>query len=145
MLVFCFYGIGDHRDLLVLPRSFPIRRSSDLPAQLDAVLLRDGRARRNDGAERRTAVRDDLGCRRARAKPGLHAHRRGNHHAADYWLHRLGLLGFPRQGRRRRLSLMTPPEAKPLWQRLGWMAGIWLARVIVLGAVAYVIRFWLKV
>ncbi|MEP2723193.1 DUF2474 domain-containing protein [Roseibium sp.] len=40
---------------------------------------------------------------------------------------------------------MTPPEAKPLWQRLGWMAGIWLASVIVLGAVAYVIRFWLRV
>ncbi|MEL0210742.1 MAG: DUF2474 domain-containing protein [Novosphingobium sp.] len=35
-------------------------------------------------------------------------------------------------------------EAKPLWQRLGWMAAIWLGSVAVLGAVAMVIRFWLN-
>lgn len=35
------------------------------------------------------------------------------------------------------------PEA-PLWQRLAWVAGIWLASVTALGAVAMVIRFWLK-
>ena len=33
----------------------------------------------------------------------------------------------------------------PLWQRLGWMAAIWLASVTVLDLVAYIIRFWLKV
>ncbi len=33
----------------------------------------------------------------------------------------------------------------PLWKRLAWMAAIWLASVTVLGAVAMVIRWWLKV
>ncbi len=35
-------------------------------------------------------------------------------------------------------------EAKPLWQRLGWMAAIWLGSVLALGAVAMIIRFWLN-
>ena len=38
----------------------------------------------------------------------------------------------------------TGPQS-PLWKRLAWMAAIWLASVAVLGAVAMVIRFWLKV
>ena len=32
----------------------------------------------------------------------------------------------------------------PLWQRLAWMVGIWLASVTALGTVAMIIRFWLK-
>ncbi|MGY6637670.1 MAG: DUF2474 domain-containing protein [Erythrobacter sp.] len=32
----------------------------------------------------------------------------------------------------------------PLWQRLAWMAAIWLASVAVLGAVAWIIRLWIK-
>jgi hypothetical protein len=35
-------------------------------------------------------------------------------------------------------------ESKPLWQRLGWMAAIWLGSVSALGAVAYVLRLWLS-
>ncbi len=41
------------------------------------------------------------------------------------------------------LSHDDPPQA-PLWQRLGWMAAIWLGSVSVLGAVAMVLRAWLK-
>jgi hypothetical protein len=43
-----------------------------------------------------------------------------------------------------RLNGAERAEAKPLWQRLGWMAAIWLGSVAVLGAVAMVIRFWLN-
>lgn len=31
-------------------------------------------------------------------------------------------------------------ERRPFWQRLGWMAAIWLASVAVLGAVGWMIR-----
>lgn len=31
----------------------------------------------------------------------------------------------------------------PVWQRLAWMAAIWLASVTVLGLVSWLIRIWL--
>ncbi len=40
---------------------------------------------------------------------------------------------------------MAAPDERPLWLRLGWMAAIWLGSVTLLGAVAFVIRTWLKV
>ena len=42
------------------------------------------------------------------------------------------------------LSGSDEAQEKPLWQRLGWMLLIWLASVMVLGAVAYGLRLWLK-
>lgn len=33
--------------------------------------------------------------------------------------------------------------AGPLWQRLLWFAGLWLAGVATVAAVGLVIRFWL--
>lgn len=39
---------------------------------------------------------------------------------------------------------MREDTEAPLWKRLAWMAGIWLASVTTLGAVAMVIRLWLK-
>ncbi len=39
---------------------------------------------------------------------------------------------------------MAEPQELPLLQRLGWMAAIWLASVSILGAVAYLIRWWLN-
>ena len=36
-------------------------------------------------------------------------------------------------------------DRRPLWQRLAWMGGIWLASVIGLGLLALVLRIWLKV
>ena len=38
---------------------------------------------------------------------------------------------------------MADREPRPLWQRLAWMAGLWLASVTVLGAVAWLIRWWI--
>ncbi|MBX7541127.1 DUF2474 domain-containing protein [Qipengyuania sphaerica] len=42
------------------------------------------------------------------------------------------------------LSGSEEAREKPLWQRLAWMALIWLASVMVLGALAYGLRLWLK-
>ncbi|MES2058556.1 MAG: DUF2474 domain-containing protein [Pseudomonadota bacterium] len=35
-------------------------------------------------------------------------------------------------------------DARPLWQRLAWMAVIWAGSVATLGVVAMAIRWWLK-
>ncbi len=41
------------------------------------------------------------------------------------------------------LSGSDEAQDKPLWQRLAWMALIWLISVAILGAVAYGLRMWL--
>lgn len=38
----------------------------------------------------------------------------------------------------------VPTEPGPLWQRLAWLAAIWLGSVLALGLVAFVLRIWLK-
>jgi hypothetical protein len=43
-----------------------------------------------------------------------------------------------------RLSGAERAEATPLWRRLAWMAAIWAMSVAALGAVAMVIKVWLK-
>ncbi len=38
---------------------------------------------------------------------------------------------------------MDKSEKKPLWQRLGWLVGIWTLSVLTLGAVAYLLRMFM--
>jgi hypothetical protein len=38
----------------------------------------------------------------------------------------------------------TEQSPGPLWKRLLWMVAIWAGSVIALGAVAIVIRLWLR-
>jgi len=38
----------------------------------------------------------------------------------------------------------TDPDAPgPWWKRVGWFVALWLAGVLVVGTVAYFIRWWL--
>jgi len=39
---------------------------------------------------------------------------------------------------------MPTPAPAPLWKRLAWFAALWVASVAAFGAVAWVIRLWLK-
>ncbi len=39
-------------------------------------------------------------------------------------------------------SLPRPPA--PLWRRLVWFASLWAGSVLSLGAVAGILKFWLK-
>lgn len=39
---------------------------------------------------------------------------------------------------------MTAQDAGPLWKRLAWLLAIWAASVAALGAVAWLLRWWLK-
>ena len=34
---------------------------------------------------------------------------------------------------------------RPLWKRLAWFAGLWLAGVVTLTLIAAILRFWLGV
>ncbi|ABD25472.1 hypothetical protein Saro_1027 [Novosphingobium aromaticivorans DSM 12444] len=43
-----------------------------------------------------------------------------------------------------RLDGAEQAQARPLWQRLAWMAAIWLGSVLALGVVAMLIRYWLS-
>ena len=102
--------------------------------------------------------RDHLGSRNRPQRPGLHALGHGLRAAHDPGLYRLVLLGVPRQGQLRRVPRMKIPLLRwpnipsassdeplpPLWRRLLWMAGIWLASISVLTAVAMVLRWVLK-
>jgi hypothetical protein len=39
----------------------------------------------------------------------------------------------------------APPQHQaPLWRRLVWFAALWTGSVVSLGAVAFVLRAWLK-
>lgn len=44
---------------------------------------------------------------------------------------------------------MSAPSAErrpepPLWRKLAWFAGLWIAGVAAVGLVAFLIRYWLS-
>ena len=100
----------------------------------------------------RADVGHDLGGSSARQQPRLPAGRRGRARPADPRLHRLFLLGLPRQGELRRglpLNGARPPvgnhrKSSGWTSRLLWFAGLWIASVTVISAVAFVIRAVLR-
>jgi Cytochrome bd terminal oxidase subunit I len=80
----------------------------------------------------------DPAGRRANRESALHAAGRADHGAHHPRLHRLFVLGVPRQDRARGLPLMPAPRQ---WL---WFVGLWAAGVGVTALVGYAIKFWLK-
>src|SRR5690606_30562330 len=91
---------------------------------------------------RGAAGADHPRCRGTGLKPGLHAGRRGGADPHHPDLHRLELLGVPREGGGRGVSLMASGPG-PLWKRLAWFVFLWLAGLAVVGAVAWLLRLWI--
>src|SRR3569623_3072155 len=118
-----------------------------VPALAGAVRAWHDRDRGDDLALRRARRADDMGCRHFGAQPGVHAGRGDHHDPADPGVHRLVVLGVPRESRHRGLSLMPAPriaaDDSPLWKRHAWMAAIWAASVAALGAVAWILELWI--
>ena len=129
---------GDHRHGGLL-------REPGAPASLHAVPddpadlhPQPGRARHQPVPLRRAAQDIDLGRRRAGCQPEVHAARCAGDGADHPGLHRVFLLGVPRQDRPRGLSLMPAPRQ---WL---WFVGLWAAGVGVTALVGYAIKLWLK-
>ena len=103
------------------------------------------RARHQHVALYRAAEHHDLAGGLAREQPDLHAVRRRRADPADPRLHRLGLLGVPRQGEGRERLSLTPPEPnpRPLAQRLLWFAALWLGGVGAVTILSYGLRLWI--
>ncbi|MBZ6379520.1 DUF2474 domain-containing protein [Pacificimonas flava] len=38
---------------------------------------------------------------------------------------------------------MNSGEKRPLWKRVGWLVGLYMASITILGLVALAIKFWL--
>lgn len=38
---------------------------------------------------------------------------------------------------------MAPAAPGPLWKRLAWFAGLWLAGLAAVGTVAWLLRLWI--
>ena len=42
------------------------------------------------------------------------------------------------------MSIEAGEAEGPLWRRLAWFVGLWLAGVATVGAVAWVLRLWIR-
>ena len=87
----------------------------------------------------RAARPDDPASGGAGCEPRFPSRRRRGAGADDPRLHRLRLLGLPRQDRPRG-GLPLMPALPEVLRRLLWFAGLWLAGVAALGLVALAIR-----